>query len=232
MAWLLDIQLIHLFDVYLVLIFLVSLVRRVRQYRTIIALVSSFPGRWPKVLQLVHKHLSIFVTWSTIRPLALLLGLMIAQGLANVLFINYSRLTFQDLPKAGIAAPLLGVLGLAMVLFDAFGAWRVGVVDRAAVEKNLDQAEYWLESWAAPVVRVFTFGWVNPRRLVSEEVRKALVKASQSAGGALRWLSIQTGLRFAFGLTLWITSALVAPPEKSVALSGNSDGHAHVWWVQ
>ncbi len=209
MDWLLDLRLIRLFDIYLIVIFLVSLVRRVRQYRTILALVSSFPGRWPKVLQLVHQHLSIFLTWSTVRPLAVLLGLMVVQGLASTLFFHYAGLTFRTLPEAGFGSPLLGVLGLAMVLYDVFGAWRVGVVDREAVEKNLDQAEYWLSSWASPVVRVFTLGRINPRRLVGEEVRKALVNASQSATGAFRWLSIQTGIRFAFGLTLWITSALV-----------------------
>jgi hypothetical protein len=212
MAGLLDIRLIRLFDIYLILIFLVSLLRRIRQYRTILALVATFPGRWPKVLQLVHQHLSIFLTWSTVRPLAVLLGLMGLQWLASWLFFSYAGLTFRNLPETPIGGALLGLLGLGMVLFDVFGAWRVGVVDREGVEKNLDQAEYWLGSWAAPVVRIFTLGRINPRRLVSEEVRKALVDASQAATGAFWWLAFQTGLRFAFGLALWLTSALLTHP--------------------
>jgi hypothetical protein len=212
MAWLLDLRLIHLFNVYLVLIFLVSLFRRVRQYRAILGLVGSFPGRWPRVLQLVHQHLSIFLTWTTVRPLAVLLALMVIQGLASLLFFNYAGLTFRNLPDAGIGSPILGILALAMVLYDVFSAWRVGVVDRTAVERNLDQAEYWLASWAGPVVRVFTLGWINPRRQVGDEVRKALVNASRSASGAFNWLALQTGLRFFFGLALWITSALVTRP--------------------
>ena len=149
------------------------------------------------------------MTWAMVRPVVVLLALTLVQVLASMLFFHYAGLTFAHLPDAGIGGPLLGILGLGMLLFDLFGAWRVGVVDREAVEKSLDQAEYWLASWTAPVVNFFTLGRINPRRLVSEEVRKALVSASKAATGAFHWLSLQTAVRFAFGLTLWITSALV-----------------------
>ena len=39
------------------------------------------------------------------------------------------------------------------------------------LEKYFDQAEYWLRPWTAPVVRVFTFGYINPRQMVATEVR-------------------------------------------------------------
>ena len=48
MAFLLDVRLIRLFDIYLVVIFVISLIRRIRQYRTVLALVAAFPGAGPR----------------------------------------------------------------------------------------------------------------------------------------------------------------------------------------
>ena len=63
-------------------------------------------------------------------------------------------------------------------------------------------------SHTAIVVRVFTFGFVNPRRLVTVEVRRALIDASRLLNTTLWWVIGQTGLRLAFGLALWLTWAL------------------------
>jgi hypothetical protein len=52
-----------------------------------------------------------------------------------------------------------------------------------------------------------TAGLVNPRRIVGEQVREALVKASLDANGQLWQMSVQIAARFAFGLALWITWA-------------------------
>ena len=72
-----------------------------------------------------------------------------------------------------------------------------------------DQAEYWLASKTAHVVRVFTLGYVNPRKMVVEEVRKALIDASNLLNTTLWWVSIQMSLRFGFGLSLWLAWALI-----------------------
>jgi len=59
-----------------------------------------------------------------------------------------------------------------------------------------------------PVVRMVTFGYVNPRRMVAVEVRKALVEASRLLNSTFWWVSVQTGLRVLFGLALWLIFAL------------------------
>ena len=82
---------------------------------------------------------------------------------------------------------------------------------RRDANKHFDQAEYWLRSWAAPMVRFFTLGHINPRKMVAEEVRKALLAASAMINSSLWWWIRQVGLRFAFGLSLWLTWALTHP---------------------
>jgi hypothetical protein len=56
-------------------------------------------------------------------------------------------------------------------------------------------------------VKVFTFGYINPRQMVAVEVRKALVEASRLLNSTLWWVSAQVGLRIVFGLSLWLTYA-------------------------
>ena len=94
-----------------------------------------------------------------------------------------------------------------MLAVDLYGTFRVGQVDRSLLERSFDQAEYWLRSWVAPVVHVFTLGYINPRRMVAVEVRKALLEASRLLNTTLWWVSGQVGLRIAFGLALWLTYA-------------------------
>ena len=74
--------------------------------------------------------------------------------------------------------------------------------------RYFDEAEYWLRSWTAPVVHFFTFGRINPRQMVRVEVSKALVEASRLINVNLWWITAQTGLRIAYGLSLWLTWAL------------------------
>ncbi len=44
--------------------------------------------------------------------------------------------------------------------------------------------------------------------MVAEEVRKALIDASNLLNTTLWWVSVQMSLRFSFGLSLWLTWAL------------------------
>jgi hypothetical protein len=45
--------------------------------------------------------------------------------------------------------------------------------------------------------------------MVAEEVRKALVGASRMLNTTLWWVTVQLGVRIAFGLSLWLTWAAV-----------------------
>jgi hypothetical protein len=104
--------------------------------------------------------------------------------------------------------PVVLAAGAAMAAFDTWGVVSVSSIDQAEMEKYFDQAEYWLRSWTAPVVRFFTLGRINPRQMVAVEVRSSLVGSSQMLNSTLWWVVTQAGLRIAFGLSLWLSYAL------------------------
>jgi hypothetical protein len=153
------------------------------------------------------------LTWSTILPALLALLLSLVQMLASrLVWPDAGRpphgLTVWNLAEHWPAMLAVVPLGLGMLAIDLYGVLRVGAIDRALMEKYFDQAEYWLKSRTAHVVRVFTLGFVNPRRMVAVEVRKALLAASRLINTTLWWVIVQVGLRIAFGLSLWLTWAL------------------------
>jgi hypothetical protein len=209
MFWLLDLRLIKFFGFYLALIFVISTALRIRQYRALLALAGGLPSRWPRLLQLMKEHSTILLTWGTVLPLLLMLAVLLLNTLASwLLWPDATEFTLADLLALWPAVPLVLLLGAAMVAFDLYGMCQVGTIDRREMERYFDQAEYWLKSWTAPVVRVFTLGYINPRQMVALEVRSALVNASRLLNYSLWWIVIQTGLRIAFGLALWGSFAL------------------------
>jgi hypothetical protein len=209
MSELAHLDLIRFLDFYLMFVFLAGTVRRIGQYLSIGRLVVTGPGRWPKLLELVKHHRMIFLTWSTLLPGLLALLLSMLQLYASREVWPQAQLTLGDLAGHWLAVAVLAPLGLAMFAVDLYGVVVVGRFDRAEMEKYFDQAEYWLRSKTAAVVRFFTLGFINPRRMVADEVQKALIDASQLLNTTLWWLSVQVALRIAFGLSLWLTWALL-----------------------
>jgi hypothetical protein len=207
MSWFWDLDLIRFFEFYLAVMFLLSTALRIHQYRAVLALLRAMPGRWPRLLRLIGEHHGMFRTWETFLPAVLALGLLLLHTTACRWVWPHARLTVADLAQVRLAVPILLVLGLAMTLFDCYTMVKVGKIDRPLIEKYFDQAEYWLRSWTAPVVRVVTLGYVNPRQMVSQEVQKALSELHRLLNSTLWWISLQTGLRFAYGLAVWLTFA-------------------------
>ena len=99
---------------------------------------------------------------------------------------------------------------LAMIAVDVYSVLLSMPLDRAAIEKSFDQAEYWLRSRTAHVVRWFTLGFINPRERIATDVQKALNDASGYLNLALWGLSVQVGLRVLCGLSIWLTWALIS----------------------
>ncbi|HLJ96732.1 MAG TPA: hypothetical protein VKU02_26400 [Gemmataceae bacterium] len=207
MAGLWHLNLIRFFEFYLAVTCLASTAMRLRQYEAVVRLVRAMPERWPRLLKLVKEHHSIFLTWATMLPALLALGLYLLHSLACRLIWPHAELTVRGLAELPVAVPIVAGLGIAMLVVDLYVTFTVGEVDRRLLERYFDQAEYWLRSWVAPVVQVFTLGYVNPRRLVTVEVRKALAEASRLLNVTLWWVSGQVGLRIAFGLSLWLAYA-------------------------
>jgi hypothetical protein len=182
--------------------FFIGLYCRVGQYREVMRLALA-GGRWPRLLDLVKHHRTIFMTWATFLPALLTLALAILQIAASRKLWPEAELTLGDLEQHWAALLFIVPLGLAMVGVDVYCAVKVGTFDRVEMEKYFDQAEYWLRSGTAHVVRIFTLGYIDPRRMVGVEVGKALLQVSQLLRVNLWWLAAQTGFRAAFGLALW-----------------------------
>lgn len=200
-------NLIHLFDVYLAVMFLLSTYRRLGQYRTAVGLVLAVPGRWPKLFMMMKQHRMLFLTWRTFLPGILALALLAGNAVASRLVWPQAHLVPADLLRGWLFLPFVLATGLSMLAIDGYFIFRVGKIDKAETEKYFDQAEHWLKTWKAPVVRFMTFGFVNPRQMVAVEVHKAMIDATELVNRSLWWVSAQTAARVAFGLALWLTWA-------------------------
>ena len=220
MNHLLHINLIQFFTFYLTAMFLVGTLRRVRQYRDMATLAISLPKRWPLVLGEIRRHRGILASWELFRPMIVAFALMLTQMIVSRLIWPQARITLDELLGEWWVLPVLLAAGVAMIGVDLYFVLRVGGIDRAETEKYLDQAEHWMKSWKAHAVRILTFGWIDPRKMVDVEVRKALAVGSGLMSWALWWVSVQTGLRLLFGLCLWISWAILPGEVASPPTDG------------
>jgi hypothetical protein len=207
-----SLNLIHFLDFYFAVMFFAGLVRRWGLYRSVAGLVMS-GQRWPHLLKLISQYRTIFWNFKTVLPALVALAVWMIQMIASrYLFPEAGKppdgLTMEILLTDWPAALVVIPVGTAMFAFDIYTLYVVGQFDRAELEKYLDQAEYWLRSRTAHVVRVVTFGYINPRRMVAVEVEKALSDVNDMLNFNLWWIILQTALRLGFALSLWITWAL------------------------
>jgi hypothetical protein len=201
---------IHFLDFYFAFFFVANTLRRFGQYRTVAHLVLTSPGRWPRLLQLIKEHTAVFLSWTTILPGLLALSLSVVQLLASRLVWPEAGkppygLTMDKLLAHWPALLIVVPLGLIMLSLDVYFIVVASNLDQGEMAKHFDQAEYWLRSRAAHVVRIITFGYINPRNMVAVEVRKALHELSLLLHSTFWWVTVQVGLRLAFGLSLWLT---------------------------
>jgi hypothetical protein len=119
-----------------------------------------------------------------------------------------ATITGNDLLNHWWLAPVLTLFAAAMLAIDGYGILRVGRIDRKETEKYLDEAEHWLSSWKAPLVKALTFGHINPRKIVDTEVRKAMEQGNTLLQSTFWWMSLQSGVRLLFGISLWLSWAL------------------------
>jgi hypothetical protein len=223
----LDLNLIHLFTFYLAAAFLISTVRRLRQYHTVARLAVAAPNRWPRVLEQLRGHWIMFLTWATLRPVAVALGLLVIQMICSRLIWPTAHLTVRELLTEWWITPPVLISLAAMLAVDLYFIVRVGAIDRRETEQYLDEAEHWLTSWKGPLIQMVTFGYINPRQMVYAEVRKAVEEGRGLLHRTLWWVSAQAGLRTLYGLLLWLAWAVhpadpppLAPDPPAAMLPG------------
>jgi hypothetical protein len=209
LTWLNTVNLIDVFSYYLVLVFLVGTGMRIRSYRAILGLVLASPSRWPKLLALVRKHRTVFLGWPMFLASGLTLVLILSNSLATRLVWASASVNFGELWKHWPALVAVVVTGGLMLFLDCRASSRSGQFDRAALEQDLDKAESWLHSWMSPALSFVTFGFINPRKIVGAEVQRLLVDANWVVIGGMRRTSLRIGMQLAFGLSLWLSRAMV-----------------------
>jgi hypothetical protein len=218
MAGVLDLNLIHLFTFYLAAVFLLSTVRRLRQYHDVVQLALAAPNRWPRVLEQLRGHWIMFMTWATVRPAAVALGLLVVQMVCSRLIWPSANLTLRGLLEEWWLLPFVLAAMAAMLAVDAYFIASVGDVGRRETEAYLDEAEHWLTSWKGPVIHLVTLGYIDPRHMVAVEVKKAVEEGRGLLHRTLWWVSAQAGLRILYGLTLWVAWAVHSgPPGPALA---------------
>lgn len=205
LTWFDTLNLIDVFNYYLILCFLVSTGIRIRSYRAILGMIFASRNRWPKLMEVAKKHRAIFLGWPTLLVIGLAFGLMLSNSLAIRLVWVQAKVSFEELSGRWLPFVAVIVSGGLMLFLDCKAIFSVGNFDRAALELDLDKAESWLKSWMAPAVRMVTLGFINPRKIVGVEVEKALVEANWIMIGGMGRSSLRTGMQLAFGLSLWLT---------------------------
>jgi hypothetical protein len=200
-------NLIRVFDFYLALMFLISFVRRWDVYRDAIYILVAVRGRWPRLLQRLAEHQSLLLNWAFFRPAVAAAFLTAVQLICSRLLWPQAVLTGADLRNEWWWIPVVVVPLVPMLAVDLYFIVRVGRFDRTETAKYLDQAENWL-GWKGPLVRALTLGFVNPQKMVDEEVKKSLAEIGTTVRASLWWVTVQIALRVLFGLTLWTVWAV------------------------
>jgi hypothetical protein len=205
-----SVNLINLFDFYLAAMLLIGLFRRWTVYWETVRLVVVFYGRWPKLIEVLKAQHGVLVTATVLKPLLLAVILMLVQMICSRLIWPQATIKIETVEAHWWCLLLVVFAALPMLCVDTYFLICVGSIDRKQTEQYLDQAEHWLGSWKTPVLRVITLGYVNPQKIVHEEVRKGLTSLGELVSWAAWWASVQMACRFAFGLTIWLLWAFIS----------------------
>jgi hypothetical protein len=204
-----DINLINLFDFYLAAFFLLSTARRWGQYQAIVSLLRRAPGRWPKLMAMLNQQRYVLLNRAAVGPVIVAFVMMSVQIVMSRLVLPEASVTLRDLREHSMYGVLLIAVSLPMIAVDAYFLIRVGTINESETSQYLDRAESWLANWKSTLIRVVTFGRVNPRQMVEMEVRKALQELRKLMARNFYWMALQYTLRVFFGLTLWGTWGVI-----------------------
>jgi hypothetical protein len=115
-------------------------------YGQVVSLVLALPQRWPKLSQLVLEHRWLFLNWRTLLPSVLTLVLTAVNSAVYYLLLPQATLTPRDLSGHFFLAGLLSVLAAVVVLLDGYALSIRGDIRTPELDKQLDQAEFWLRA--------------------------------------------------------------------------------------
>jgi hypothetical protein len=203
MSHVLDANLIRVFDFYLAAMFVFGFLRRWAVYRDGVLLAIALRARWPRLLARLAEHRAVLLDWAVVRPTALALALTVTQMIVSRGIFPQAKIQVGELFDPWWRAVLMAAAAGPMLAIDAYFLICIGRFDRAETEKYFDMAEGWAGSLRARVVRVVTFGRIDPDRMVDEQVRSGLAQVGATIGWSMMWVSYQIAARMLCGLTIW-----------------------------
>ncbi len=199
------VNLLALYNLYLIVIFALGTAARYRVYGQVVSLVLALPQRWPKLSQLVLEHRWLFLNWRTLLPSVLTLVLTAVNSAVYYLLLPQATLTPRDLSGHVFLAGLLSVLAAVVVLLDGYALSVRGDIRTPELDKQLDRAEFWLSSRWANVVEWLTLRRIRPRQMVAEHLRNALEAVAQTVNWAMWYWAAQLLARGLLAVGLWFS---------------------------
>jgi hypothetical protein len=207
---LMQINLMMTYERYLVLTFLLSLLIRFRQYQSNVQFAWQFPQHWPSVFEVIKQHSAIFWKWTTLLPVGITLGILIAHSVCYRLIWSEAVLTPTGLRNHFLVLGFLVPVSLWMVFLDVRVLFTASQINFAEIEKNLSKGEFALNSRALSALRFASLGIFNPRKYVEVRVADSLHNVRLALLAQLRRWSFHTAVRITFGFLLWLGYALLS----------------------
>ena len=196
-------NLINLFDFYLAVMLLLSVYRRRKVYADGVRLFLSTFTRRKRLIGNLSDNREVLLTREVLRPVCIAFGLIAVQWICSRVVWPKATLVVGEVFESWWQTLAVVVAFVPMFAVDVYFLVRVGRFDRRETEKYLDHAETWLGTWRGTAVRVATLGYVNPARMVTQQVRLGLKDIGATVRWAMSWVAIQSACRLAFGLTVW-----------------------------
>jgi hypothetical protein len=198
-----------MYERYLILTFVLSVLIRFRQYQSNVRFAWQFPQQWPSVLEVIKQHSTIFLTWTTLLPVAITLGILLMHTLCYRVIWAEAAVSPAGLQSHGVVLACLIPISLWMVCLDLATLFRASQLDFAEIEKNLSKGEFALNSRAMSALRFATLGLFDPRKYVENRVADSLHGVRLALLAQLRRWSFHTAVRIAFGFLLWFGYARI-----------------------
>jgi hypothetical protein len=201
---LLDANLIRLFDFYLLMMFVIGLLRRWAIYRDISILAGAAILRRPNIVKQLGANRDLLITRQILFPILMAVGLMAIQFVLSRLIWPTANITFRDESTSWWRVTLLILFFVPMLTVDVYFLVQVGRIDRTEAIKQLNRAEYWLTNWKGTAIKWATIGYVDPKKMVDNQLREGLTWFGSLVAWSMWWVVVQVALRVAFGLTVWL----------------------------
>jgi hypothetical protein len=232
-----QINLMTAYERYLVLTFLLSLLIRFRQYQSNVQFAWQFPQQWPSVLEVIKRHSTIFLKWTTLLPVAITLGILLVHTICYRLIWSEATVMPLELKGHPPIMFLLISLGIWMICLDLRALFMASQVNFTEIERDLSKGEFALTSRAMSAVRFASFGLFNPRKYVENRVADSLHNVRLVLLAQLRRWSFHTAVRITFGFSLWFGFARLSGHMSSSEFLGSVFLLAiwliaAIWWCQ